>query len=578
MDLGISGLVSGFDWRSFIDQMTEVERAPQNLLKTEQSKIQQQKDAYSKIRSQLESLKSRASALADPTLFQSRSVSVSDSSVARASVTSGVLTGSFSFNIIQLATSASQQGGVNVGASLSATDITASSPEPDTSPVVTSAAFPVQVTAGTFTINGKQVTIESGDTLRQVFQKISDATGGEVTASYDAAADKITLSSSNVINLGSSNDTSNFLEAARLYFNNSGTVTSSTRLGSIKLNSVLSSANFSTTISDGGSGNGEFKINGVSIQFNASTDTVSDVISRINNSSAGVFAYYDSNSDRFILTNKLTGDRGIALEDVTGNFLEATKLLSSSGGTLSRGNNLLYTVNGGDQQSSLSNTITEANMSIPGLTLTALKTGTVNVQIDNNTDAVKNALASFIEEYNKVQSLIDNYTASSTDSSGKVTAGILAADGDANEIARKLRTLATSSLSGLSGTIIRLEQLGYTSSGDNDSLTLTNGTALDNALSQNLSAVKDFFTNESDGFIKYFNDYLDKLIGDDGSLLNKDLSLTNQVKSIDDQISSMERIVQQTREQMIASFTAMEQAQSRINQQLQYLLQQFGSK
>jgi len=526
MDLGISGLVSGFDWRSFIDQMTEVERAPQNLLKTEQSKIQQQKDAYSKIRSQLESLKSRASALADPTLFQSRSVSVSDSSVARASVTSGVLTGSFSFNIIQLATSASQQGGVNVGASLSATDITASSPEPDTSPVVTSAAFPVQVTAGTFTINGKQVTIESGDTLRQVFQKISDATGGEVTASYDAAADKITLSSSNVINLGSSNDTSNFLEAARLYFNNSGTVTSSTRLGSIKLNSVLSSANFSTTISDGGSGNGEFKINGVSIQFNASTDTVSDVISRINNSSAGVFAYYDSNSDRFILTNKLTGDRGIALEDVTGNFLEATKLLSSSGGTLSRGNNLLYTVNGGDQQSSLSNTITEANMSIPGLTLTALKTGTVNVQIDNNTDAVKNALASFIEEYNKVQSLIDNYTASSTDSSGKVTAGILAADGDANEIARKLRTLATSSLSGLSGTIIRLEQLGYTSSGDNDSLTLTNGTALDNALSQNLSAVKDFFTNESDGFIKYFNDYLDKLIGDDGSLLNKDLSLT----------------------------------------------------
>ena len=578
MDLGISGLVSGFDWRSFIDQMTEVERAPQNLLKTEQSKIQQQKDAYSKIRSQLESLKSRASALADPTLFKSRSVSVSDSSVARASVTSGVLTGSFSFNIIQLATSASQQGGVNVGASLSATDITASSPEPDTSPVVTSAAFPVQVTAGTFTINGKQVTIESGDTLRQVFQKISDATGGEVTASYDAAADKITLSSSNVINLGSSNDTSNFLEAARLYFNNSGTVTSSTRLGSIKLNSVLSSANFSTTISDGGSGNGEFKINGVSIQFNASTDTVSDVISRINNSSAGVFAYYDSNSDRFILTNKLTGDRGIALEDVTGNFLEATKLLSSSGGTLSRGNNLLYTVNGGDQQSSLSNTITEANMSIPGLTLTALKTGTVNVQIDNNTDAVKNALASFIEEYNKVQSLIDNYTASSTDSSGKVTAGILAADGDANEIARKLRTLATSSLSGLSGTIIRLEQLGYTSSGDNDSLTLTNGTALDNALSQNLSAVKDFFTNESDGFIKYFNDYLDKLIGDDGSLLNKDLSLTNQVKSIDDQISSMERIVQQTREQMIASFTAMEQAQSRINQQLQYLLQQFGSK
>ena len=68
------------------------------------------------------------------------------------------------------------------------------------------------------------------------------------------------------------------------------------------------------------------------------------VIKRINDSQAGVSASYDSANDRFLLTNKATGDLGMALEDVTGNFLAATGL---SSGTLTRGNDLLYTVNGG---------------------------------------------------------------------------------------------------------------------------------------------------------------------------------------------------------------------------------------
>ena len=40
----------------------------------------------------------------------------------------------------------------------------------------------------------------------------------------------------------------------------------------------------------------------------------------------------------------------------------------------------------------------------------------------------------------------------------------------------------------------------------------------------------------------------------------------------------MERIVQATRQRMIESFTAMETAQARINQQLQFLLRTFAQK
>jgi flagellar hook-associated protein 2 len=120
-----------------------------------------------------------------------------------------------------------------------------------------------------------------------VFGKINEATDGEVTASYDAENDKIILTkSSGELVLGSSADTSNFLQAAKLYNNGSNSIVSADALGRIKVNSTLNSANFATGIQGS---SGEFKINGVSISWNT-TDRVSDVLDRINNSNAGVIA------------------------------------------------------------------------------------------------------------------------------------------------------------------------------------------------------------------------------------------------------------------------------------------------
>ena len=206
------------------------------------------------------------------------------------------------------------------------------------------AGFANPVTAGTFTVNGKAITISTSDTLQSVFDQISTATGGAVTGSYNASTDEISLASSSPIVLGSATDTSNFLQAAELYNNGTGTITSTSALGGINLNSTLSSANLATAISDGGSGNGEFLINGVQINYNASTDTINDVLQRINDSSAGVTATYDGVNNSFKLTNKTTGDVGISMQDVTGNFLAATGL---SSGTLQRGTNLEYSINGG---------------------------------------------------------------------------------------------------------------------------------------------------------------------------------------------------------------------------------------
>ncbi|MCL5097775.1 MAG: flagellar filament capping protein FliD [Candidatus Omnitrophica bacterium] len=566
MDLGISGLASGFDWLSLVDQLADVERAPQKELRSEQDLIQQRNNALSSVKTQLGVLKSRAESLKDPALFDSRIAASSDSSVATAIAAAGTALGTYRFNVTQLATAAVRQGTDDAGGQLSATN--------DVSGLVLSAAsFSTPITAGTFTVNGKQISIATSDTLQAVFDKIKAATGNAVIARYDSATDKVVLSSAGEIVLGSATDSSNFIHAAKLYNNGTGDVASDCALGAIKLSGPINQANFADPISDGGSGAGEFKINGVSISFNTGTDSVANVISRINDSATGVTAGYDAVNDRFTLTNKNSGDIGIALEDVTGNFLAATGL---SGGTLQRGLNLQYTLNDSGILSSSSNTITEISSGLEGLSVNVSAEGSFTITVGADTEKIKAAITDFVTQYNQAQSLLSTQTASSTDSTGKVTAGTLAGDPDANDLISRLRNLVTSDVTSVSGSLLRLDSLGFSSNGNDDTLSTSDTSGLDSTLSDNLSDLKELFSSPSRGLAVRLDAYLENTIGDNGSLVTHQNNLTRQSTNIDAQIADMEKVVLANRELLIEKFTAMEDAQSKINQQLQFLQQQFA--
>ena len=241
MELGLSGLASGFDWKSLVDQLTDVERTPQKRLFNEQSVISQRNNAYSSIKTQLGVLSNRINSLKDTTLFDARTALLSDSTVGSAAVTSGAPAGQYAFSISQMASAARQLGTSNAGASLSATN--------DVSGLVLGdAGFSTAITAGNITVNGKQIAIATTDTMQDVFNRIGTATGGTVTGGYDSSTDKITLSSSsgNVV-LGSATDSSNFLAVTRLNNNGTNTVSSSASLGGLKLAGALSAANFATS-------------------------------------------------------------------------------------------------------------------------------------------------------------------------------------------------------------------------------------------------------------------------------------------------------------------------------------------
>jgi flagellar hook-associated protein 2 len=237
---------------------------------------------------------------------------------------------------------------------------------------------------------------------------------------------------------------------------------------------------------------------------------------------------------------------------------------------------LLYTINGGSVLSSHSNTLNEDNTGIDGLSIAALKVGTSTITVASDTSTIKGAVKSFIDDYNRAQSTIDSLTASSTDSTGKVTRSTLAGDSDANEIASKLRAIAFNQATGLTGTLNSLAKIGIDTTGDNDRLTLKDETALDDAIANNLAGLKLLFNDPDKGIATKLNAYLGKTIGEDGSLITRQDALTKQSSEIDFQVTDLEKRVQSNRQRLIDSFVQMETAQQSINQQLKFLQQRFG--
>ncbi|MFM8878224.1 MAG: flagellar cap protein FliD N-terminal domain-containing protein [Verrucomicrobiota bacterium] len=240
MDLGLSGLASGFDWRTLVNQLADVERTPQKRLRAEQTTLQSRNNAFGSIKTQLNVLKNRLDALSSNDVLQARKATVSDATVLTASAAPGVASGTYTFNITHLATASKTVGASGIGANLYPSNNVSSG-------TLDSKGFNPPITAGTITVDGVQITIDPAvDTLHDVFTRIDAATNNKIQGSYSAATDTIRLrrvgGGGASLVVGSATDTSNFLSVARLSNNGTNQIDSSSSLGSITPSQPLSLA------------------------------------------------------------------------------------------------------------------------------------------------------------------------------------------------------------------------------------------------------------------------------------------------------------------------------------------------
>ena len=149
----------------------------------------------------------------------------------------------------------------------------------------------MSVTAGSFEIDGVTIQVAANDSIQSVLDKITNSSAG-ITASFDTLTETVLLTrnetGSTPIVVG--NDDSGFLSAVKL---DDGILELGTAGGDGEtIGSIPALSQIST---------GTFSINGVEIQVDVLTDSVDDVIDRINAADAGAFARYDAAREAFVV-------------------------------------------------------------------------------------------------------------------------------------------------------------------------------------------------------------------------------------------------------------------------------------
>ncbi len=549
-----------------VDQLVAAEGIPVSKLQAEQKTNNHRVTALASVQSSLQDLQDSLQAIRAGNVFAARTVTSDAANTSwKSSSVTGAPLGNYTFEVTQLATAAQLKGAANIARGLASTG--------DVSGLTMATLRTASaIKPGTFTVNGNAITVAQTDSLQDVFDKIS-AADPRVTASYDPASDGIRLAqSTGELVLGASNDTSNFISAMKLANNGTGAVSSAARLGTVATTTPLAISGLAGALGTlDESGNGSFTLNGVTIKYNANTDSLARVINRINATGAGVVASYDSANDRVVLTNKNTGDLGVGTNDISGGLLDALGLSAAAGGTLIHGQNALMKVNHGPTVSSAGNTLDSSVHGIAGLSVTVNSLDTQTLQIASDTGAMNSAIQDFISKFNALQTLIETNT-KVTVSGSNVTTSVLSGNREVQEWARQLQSLAFEAVGGLNGSVSRLNHLGIDFNSTSGQLVVKDSGKLATALSDRPDDVQAFFLSPTTGFVSKLFGYLTNT---KSSGLKQQDTLTKANSDLDKQILAMQAKLEDQRAMLTSSFIAMLDAQSQAQSQQTYLTNTF---
>ena len=538
---------------SLISQYMALERRPLNTLNTQKTNLNNSLDIHTDLKSKLTDLLtlSRELGSAESTsIYNSRTSSSGDQTKVTASAGSGAAAGTFQVRIKQLATGASLQSTATLltkPATVSSSKVAPGSGTIDVTKTFSTAGFS-SAPAGTVTIGAWTSDDLSTYSSVQAFIDAVNAAGVDANMYYNKTEDKFYLESKTGAALtfseseaggGAGFFTQVKMRDTTLPYAYHGT----TDATGIQSNVILNNANFDTALTS--TTTGKFKINGVEISYDTSTDTLDAVISRINSSTANVNAFYDTSIDKVIIKSNGTGSTDtITLSDVSGNLMNVLNLDTASA---TSGTDAKFTINStsaSDELTKSTNTFTinGINYTLNNTNVTAYSDTTyTTITVRQDTSALQSKINDFLTKFNAVtqyikdKSGLDAYTKERGVFAGNTTFASLK-----GQLYRKLSEQVT----GLtSGNPDYLSKIGITF----DSYlkaSLSDTTKFNNAVSANSQAVQDLF-NSTNGVAKKLETLLipfaESISTSRGSIIDETKSAISQrVTNLETSIARME--------------------------------------
>jgi len=451
------GVVSGLNTQGIIDALMSVQKQPLTEMQNKEAALTSQKTAYGQLGTALDDLVAKIKAFTVSSAGASRVGTSADTSIFTASASASAAVSQYQVSVDRLATATRATSTGGLGAAV--TDANAGNP-------LQSLNLPGTVTAGQisaivdgvivhYTV-GNPTTTTLDDVMAGFGQAIQDQlraagpnSSPDATATFSLVNNKLQLSiagadtETHSLSFGAAGDGSNALGILGIAFAKvanatNPTLTGTASLGVARMIGTLDNASLSGLTS---TKTGVLTINNVAVAYDTTADSLSTIISRINNSSAGVIASIDRTNDRLVLTRKDTGAVAMDIEDTSGTLGAALKLAPGTTNAQTIGDTAQVTVDG-RSITSISNSVSSA---LDGVTLNLVKVSplgmpqTLTVGVDQA--AVTTALNAFITSFNSLADTLDKLTATTPGQVGGTagTSGPLASDSTARSLLLSLR-------------------------------------------------------------------------------------------------------------------------------------------
>ncbi|MDF7800896.1 flagellar filament capping protein FliD [Pontiellaceae bacterium B1224] len=305
-------------------------------------------------------------------------------------------------------------------------------------------------------------------------------------------------------------------------------------------------------------------------------------------------------NNHLVLTRSNTGSDTIALSDTTGSVLQNLGVLDASAAIKNEnvaGEDAQFTVNGISVVRSSNDKLTDV---IEGLTLNLKGVGSSTLDIHADRDSVKTAISEFVENYNALATVVDDYSNIALGGSSELAVkGELYGDSLLSSIRLDLRRMATGSKSaalddtnaaysynGQTGIMDNLSDIGIWTSGETNELSIVDSSRLDDMLEYEFSNMEQLFKGVYDeDAVAYQNGvasdmyrYADKISASlTGDIAVRIESMTQKYDDYSDEIEELEDALEDYEQTLWDQFTAMEDALANMEYQMSYIDSMFNS-
>lgn len=507
--LQLGGLVSGMDTSTVISQLLAADTQRVTNKKTEIQSYQKQQKLWKEIKSKMMTLSYTSRDLSRTSTFMTKKASSTSEKVS-ATATAGTANATYNITNVTAAKSGSVTGSKMNISSGTKGQITGNTDAERTTAGATYTGNTsttsgnrrfkdytgLDMTYGSFTINGANISITEDDTLNLVATKINAANAG-VTA-------KVTDNGEFVLESNKAGDIMDIDQGSTNFF-------TKYKIDGGAYQEPVAGDMYRTfkDLKDSGSSSplanveaGFLTLNGYTFEVKES-DSMSTVLKKINTSNAGVNAYFDETTKQLTMTAKDPG-KSIELSNDTSNFLKTTGVLTDASGTQKySGTGSSFTINGINMTSD-TNEVTIDGTTIK-LNADTTSGEVVTVNVTNDSSAAVDKIKDFVDQYNEIVGILEDNMKSevvdNTDQSNRgsgnytVSKGLLNGDPTARSLLQNLRRNTTERVNGIGNGVDQLSLIGITIS-DNTSAKLTlDESKLKSALNESPEDVFKLFSN-----------------------------------------------------------------------------------